>query len=419
MKDYLVLFLIIFISCEDERIVIIEDTGTLPKVCISVDEQHLWSPDSGLYVIGSNGKEMCGQIANYNQKWEFPASIKLIEHGEQLFDEKVGLRIKGGCSRSSSMKSIGIYWRGEYGNKKLSYPIFEESSINSYKRLFIRNSGNDFGETQIKDISINSIIKGYANIETQEYKQCVVYLNEEYWGIYNIREMLTKHYFAEHFGYGKENIDLLEGSELNPSADDGNTNDYMNNVANFILSNDLSNINNYNHIANLIDIESYIDYIIVNTYIGNRDWPQNNIKWWKDRTVVDSKWRWVLFDTDLSLELSRVERVWIGNLIGQPINEDEGLFFIFNNLLKNKAFIQIFLNRYLYFIENVFEEERVASLIIRNKNNINIEYNNFRAKWKVLNKSQWENEVEKMITFNIQRNQIMKKVIEKLQHDNN
>jgi hypothetical protein len=73
----------------------------------------------------------------------------------------------------------------------------------------------------------------------------------------------------------------------------------------------------------------------------------------------------------------------------------------------------------LYFIENVFEEERVASLIIRNKNNINIEYNNFRAKWKVLNKSQWENEVEKMITFNIQRNQIMKKVIEKLQHDNN
>ena len=91
MKDYLVLFLIIFISCEDESIVLIEDTGTLPIVCISIDEQHLWSPDSGLYLIGSNGKEMCGLIANYNQKWEFPASIKLIEHGEQLFDEKVGL----------------------------------------------------------------------------------------------------------------------------------------------------------------------------------------------------------------------------------------------------------------------------------------------------------------------------------------
>ena len=93
MKDYLVLFLIsfIFISCEDESIELIEDTGTLPKVCISIDEQYLWSPDSGLYLIGSNGKEMCGQIANYNQKWEFPANIKLFEHGEQLFDEKVGL----------------------------------------------------------------------------------------------------------------------------------------------------------------------------------------------------------------------------------------------------------------------------------------------------------------------------------------
>ena len=321
------------------------------------------------------------------------------------------------------MKSWGFYFRGEYGNNFLEYPVFQNRDESTYKRLMARSSGNDFGNTQILDISTVSIIRGHVDFEYQEYKQCVLYLNGSYWGIYNIREMLTKHYFEQYFGFPKENIDFLEGSELNPIADDGNVNSYNNNVLSFIENNDLSVQENYNFIANIIDISSYIDYIIVNTYIGNRDWPNTNIKWWKDRTSSISKWRWAMFDTDMSFQLGNKEYIWIGDLIGQPFPEYDpgaisGSFFIFNNLIKNDEFKERFLNRYLYLIENTFNKERVESLILENKNRIYTEYDNFHLKWPgTKNKTEWEKSVEDIIKFNNFRHDYLKNLIQQLKYD--
>ena len=423
MSIHRLLFIIILFlfSCEKQDVFSIIDQGYLPKIEITIDDYHLWSPDSGLYVIGINGAEMCGPIANYNQNWEFPASIKYIENNSTLFDEKIGLKIKGYCSRIKPMKSFGLYFRGEYGNPILNYPVFKNLNVSSYKRLFLRNAGSDFGYTHIKDISVVSIVKDYANFEYQEYNQCVVYLNNEYWGIYNLREMITPHYFQYHFGIPKDNIDLLEGSELTPIADDGSIDDYINNVVSFIQTHDLSNDNHYEHIANTIDVNSYIDYIIVNTYIGNWDWPHRNIKWWRDRTNDNSKWRWILFDTDAGFNLKRVENVWIGDLFGDAsaFHNDDGSFYLFNHLIKNRGFKQLFLNQYLYYIEHVFSQDRVRSLIKMNMATISPEYDNFRMKWNVLSKSDWENEIDNMITFNQQRVYIMEKIINQLIDENN
>ena len=412
-------------SCQKIELVTIKDSGTLPKLEITIDDYYLWSADSGLYVIGINGAEMCGPIANYNQKWEYPARVQYLENNSVVFDEQVGLRIKGYCSRINPMKSFGLYWRNEYNSPALNYPVFKNINISTYNRLFLRNSGSDYGQTHIKDISIVSIVKDYANIEYQEYCQTVVYLNTEYWGIYNIREMITPHYFENHFSIPKDNIDLLKvspgGSALHPIADNGEVSGYINNVLSFIQNNNLSNDDNYSHIANLIDIENYIDYVIINTYIGNWDWPGNNIKWWKDRTNNNSKWRWILYDTDAGFDLKRVESVWIGDLFGDstPFPEYEEAFYVFNNLIKNLGFKQQFLNRYLYFIETVFNKERVAALVNQNRNTIYSEYPNFQRKWNVLSVSEWTNEVDKMIIFNNQRYDIMRKIITTLIDENN
>ena len=124
-----------------------------------------------------------------------------------------------------------------------------------------------------------------------------------------------------------------------------------------------------------------------------------------------------MYDTDMSFFLDRVETVWIGNLIGDPY-PDEGSFYIFNKLISNVEFRDRFLNRYEYIIENVFDKDRVASLILNNKNRIDSEYDNFHAKWPgTNNKNKWENAVNDMIEFNNQRYDIMKKVIENLKND--
>ena len=77
------------------------------------------------------------------------------------------------------------------------------------------------------------------------------------------------------------------------------------------------------------------------------------------------------------------------------------------------------MDRYLYFIEHVFDQNRVESMIRQTKNTIDAEYSNFHAKWNVLNQSQWENEIQKMISFNTQRHQIMKSVITHLRNEGN
>lgn len=391
---------------------------SLPIIDLSIKEKYLWSADSGLFIIGSNGINGCdGMIANYNQKWEFPANITFTVDNKIEFNEDVGFKVKGNCTRSNSMKSIGIYWKKKWGNKNIEYPLFPASTVEKYKRLFLRNSGNDFGRTHIKDASITQIIKKSGNVDFQEYRPSVVYLNDEYWGIYNMREMITPNYFKYHYdGVDDDSVDLLEGSETNPRADDGTVSDYMIDIVSFINNNDLSQDVNYETIINRIEIDSYIDYIIIQTYIANKDWPIGNVKWWRDKTSENhAKWRWVVYDTDFSFRLKDLDVVWIGDLYGKPYDEGkEDGFFIFNNLIKNDKFRTKFLDRYQYFIDYIFEVHRVENIFSEVKKGIKDEYPNHQERWNTANERRWNNLIYDLIEFNDKRNDKMNKIIKSL-----
>tara|TARA_B100000902_G_scaffold13304_1_gene16191 strand:+ start:5311 stop:6546 length:1236 start_codon:yes stop_codon:yes gene_type:complete len=411
MKKHLLILIclsVLFITCKKESI-FLSDKGTLPIIKITLEEKYLWSPDSGIYLLD-----------DCFEKWEFPAIIEYSENEKTIFNDSIGLRIKGEASRGKSMKSFGVYWREKYGKKKLEYQVFPNTITSDFKRLFLRNSGNDFGKTHIKDASISMIYKDYANVEFQEYKPCVLYLNNEYWGIYNIREMMTPHHFDYHFNVNNNEVDLLERSELVPEIDNGSNEQWLD-IINFIQNNDLSDNDNYNILYDMIDIDSYIDYIIIQTYICNTDWPINNVKWWRERTSVDyTKWRWIVFDTDRAFEKNNIGQVWLGDLYGNYYNENkkEG-FYVFNNLINNSEFKIKFLERYLFFINTVFDKKRVENIILNNKERIKIEYSNHQIKWNTLDNNQWSESIDEMIEFNNKRNDIMKEIIKNLQDENN
>ena len=405
-------------SCEKENAIIRND-HKLPIVEIDIDEKYLWSPDSGLYVIGNNGVSTgCASSfpANYNMKWEFPAVVKYIPAGEDLpaFEEQVGFRIKGNCSREKAMKSIGLYWRSEYGNSSLRYPIFPGLNTARFKRLLLRNSGNDFGLTHLKDAAVIEVFKEFARVDFQEYQPSVLYLNGEYWGIHNIREMKTPHHFRYHYDVDDDLVDMLEGSPLSPEVDDGSRDGFLLEVIDFIENNDLAITENYLKIADRIDIGNLIDYIIIETYVCNRDWPVTNSKWWRENREggLYNKWRWIAFDFDLALSPKHVNDVWIGDLYGEPLNpEKEPGFFIFNNLIRNDAFTREFLSRYIFFIETVFDPDRVEDIIMRMKENLEEEYPRHQEKWHTLPKWLWESSVEKIVSVNRERNEIMREII--------
>jgi hypothetical protein len=191
----------------------------------------------------------------------------------------------------------------------------------------------------------------------------------------------------------------------------------MEEVIGFIESHDLSVEENYLEISERIDIGNIIDYFIIETYVNNRDWPVTNSRWWREDLEGSEygKWRWVAYDHDVAFTAKYVEEVWIGDLYGKP--HDPGKkpgFYIFNHLIRNDDFTREFLERYMFFIETVFEPGRVDRIVDELKENLEKEYPWHREKWYTLSPRQWENAVEKISRVNRERNGIMKDIISKL-----
>ena len=414
------IILIMCVACDEDNSPVRNDHD-LPVVEIDIDEKYLWSPDSGLYIIGNNGigsNCSCPVPANYNQDWEFPAVIRYTPAGESspAFAECVGFRIKGNCSREKALKSIGLYWRNEYGNSSLEYPLFPGSETIQFKRLLLRNSGSPVDMTLIKDAVIIQIIKDYARVDYQAYRPCVLYLNNEYWGIHILRELITPHHFKYHYNVDEDLVDLLEGSPLSPEIDDGSSDAFLHEVIDYIEQNDMMIMENYMTISKRIDIDNLIDYMIIETYVGNRDWPVTNTRWWREnREDGMNKWRWIACDHDAVFKSKYVKDVWIGDFYGASYDPDKNPgFYIFNNLIRNDSFTREFLIRYIFFLETVFDPDRVEMIVMNMKKELQKEYPAHQDKWNTLPAWQWESSIEKMVSVNRERNKIMKDIIYEL-----
>ena len=142
----------------------------------------------------------------------------------------------------------------------------------------------------MRDVLLTSLMED-SNLDIQAYRSVASYLNGEYWGLYNIREKINEHYLASLHNLDPDEINIVE---LNGEVIHGDNEAYLNMVS-FVSNNSLSSSENYQQIADQIDIDNYIQYQVAQIYYDNRDWPGNNIKFWQP---TGGKWRWILFDTD-------------------------------------------------------------------------------------------------------------------------
>jgi len=383
---------------------------TLPIVSLVTDEDNLFGYEEGIYVPGqiydiwkSNNKEVAQNEpvpTNYNQRgkeWEREAHIEVFEtNGKRVVAQNIGVRISGAYSRRNNCKSLKIYAREEYDDKEqIEYNLFKnlkknENSneyIEQFKRIKLRNSGSDFKYTLFKDALVHSIVEN-TSIATQAYRPSVLFINGEYWGIHNIRENLDEYYVESHYGVDKNNVIIIDDdtSEKRMYVNVGQENDIesYDNIIKFVQENDMSVQENYEYIKTKIDIENFIQYIVAQTYINNIDWPQNNVKVWRSRNIAsdlneenyeDGKWRWMLFDTDLSFndyKSIRLEYILNPNITLEHIPESEiwaytkdyeWSFILIQNLFKNEGFKNEFVDTFNYYLDTIFSPENVIEKI--------------------------------------------------------
>ena len=376
---------------------------SLPVVKISIGEKYLWSADSGLFVVV------------HPVLWEFPSQVMYIDEDDTIFDHTLGLRLKGNYSIHLPNRSMGLYWREEYGEKKINYNFFKNYNLYTFKRLKLRNGGTDAAQLLTKDAVLSKLIGELRNVEVANSRAVEVFINDHYWGLYNLRELINPRHFYYKYGLDYEQITILESYPKKPQVDDGDANEYLTTVLPFLESKDFSaNITVEKFFEQYMDKSSFIDYYASEIYLGNWDWPANNMKWWKSAESSYQKWQWIAHDLDMALEEKHIEHLWIGNFYKNTediVTHHQDGFFILDKLMENQQFRIDFFNRFLEIIDH-FSPEHFNIIAEYEMNQILEYYSNHQNQWDYyLTLSEWLTSQEKFKNLNQHRNKWIKPII--------
>lgn len=258
---------------------------------------------SNLY--GSNGI-----FDNFNSDWIKPAHAVYLKetNGHPLaFKSKVAMRMDGGAggSRSHAQHSFRLTFdHGALGEKTIEYPIIpDRENRTSYSDIYLRNGSNQWKILPYKDASQVRMMSEGTNNYYSAYRPVTVYVNGEYFGLYELREKFNTEYFEVHDGANRDSIELLSLSyfyNLVLRAVEGDVQNFWNSYAGFLGVNPGS-ATFMEEADQFFDMNHYTDYIISESWMGNTDWPHNNIKIYRsDKT--QGRWRFALIDLELAMQ---------------------------------------------------------------------------------------------------------------------
>jgi len=326
----------------------IDEQIDLPVISISSEYHNLWSYDFGIFQNSLKNREISISIEFFD------------EMGDSQFNVNAGMKLFGSTIYQLRQKPMSVSMKNKYGNDLIEEQVFQDKDIHSFQNLVLRNGGNDNGISFFRDAMITSLVAGKMDIDYQAFKPSVVFVNGEYWGIYNLREKMNEKYLASNHHVRHDNLDMLEN---NAEIMEGNAEDYLT-LLNYIENNDISDPAVYEYLKAQIDLSEYINYKIIKTYMGYWLADINN-KYWKIKDE-DGKWRWLLFDLEHSFgrhgsdacNVNTLEKI-SSNYEGLP----EWSTLLFRKLCDNQEFRSEFTQRFASLLNTALKPETVISVI--------------------------------------------------------
>jgi hypothetical protein len=369
------------------RTFIINKSTNLPVFSISTEPSLLFDPVTGIYMKGPNAETDSPYFgANFWEETEIPIHVDFFETNKQQYiNQDAALRISGNYSRANDQKSFVLKAYQRFGDNDFSHMFFPGKNITDFSQIVLRNSGGDFNYMHYRDGFIQKSMGSNTDMEYQDYRPAVVFINGEYWGILNIREKINEHFIKDNTGVNSDNVDLTEtwGDAL-----EGSNNIWqMQWMATHL---DMTNPFTFKSVADSFNLDNLIDYYALQIFISNWDWPQNNVKYWRDRTG-NRQWRMILWDTDLSLGLYDLNPVTfnaLSNVVDCADVTKNPVTDVFKNLLDNTAFRNQFVNRYADLMNSTFKPSELDVYLYAMKDSIDEEmvYHSLRWNgWKDIN----------------------------------
>ena len=381
-----------------------EPKSTLPIVSIAITPELLFDTEKGLFVKGKNANDSLWRKpgANFWSRKEVAINTEFFEPDSLCyFRGQTGMRLFGGMSRLFPQKSLTLVSRSRYGNKRIKHDVFGKEGFNKYKFLVLRNSGSDFGKTHFRDAFMTGLLEDW-DMERQDARPSQVYINGEYWGIYNIREKVNRYFLNGHFDIDKDSVDIIEHRMTTKR---GSSKHYVRTLK-YMLDNSMSNPTHYAYINSRIDVENFMDYQVAQIFFDNQD-AGGNIKFWRPQTE-GGKWRWILYDTDWGFGLHD-SKAYRNNSLefhtkpdGRNWPNPAWSTFILRKLLENSEFKREFINRFADRLNTTFSDTNIAMEIDKHEARLEGEIERHINRWR-LSEKYWNKQVDVLREFGEKR----------------
>lgn len=369
---------------------------TAPVVSVVANNADLMGADYGVYVKG-NGKGRPGRgqtdACNWNMDWERAVNFEYMVpdgnggYSETVVNQLVDFEMCGGWSRAWEPHSFKLKANKVYGPNNIDYQFFDSKPYNRHKSLQLRNGGNDsYTGCRFKDAALQEVIRRSGlYVDGQAWQPVHVFINGVYKHVLNMREPNNRHNAYSNYGIDTDYIDQFEMCPDSGYIQMSGTKDAFNLWLE--KSRLCADPSEYQFICDsLVDIDSYINYMAVEFYLGGNDWPQNNVKGF--RALKDDenghsagKFHFVIFDLDAALATTNSFNEFLGKEVytnDYPLYgiDANGAVFdsslpsmpiefvtIFKNMLQNPQFRKQFADAFCIVSGSVFDPDRCQSVI--------------------------------------------------------
>ena len=301
---------------------------------LSTNDEYLYDYDTGIFVEGITREEYKRDNprarieppspANFNwrgMEGERPVYVEAFEsNGDRVVAQAAGIRAHGGWSRATLQKSIRLIARNEYepGQGKFHFDFFPEDTVNDgfgtplgkYDQLILRNGANDRDFAMLRNETGYELARKAGLSVVSPVRPVAIFLNGEYYGFAWMQVRINAQYLQDIYSSPTRDFQIVGMGERWIASDDPDEIEAVEYLHSFYKKN-LRNDDVFSEFEKLIDIDHLLQYYALQTFLGNHDWPNNNLKLWRYTgeweeglaAELDGRWRYIFFDLDWILGL--------------------------------------------------------------------------------------------------------------------
>lgn len=331
-----------------------ESIRSLPVISLVGDPgKTFYEPDGVMAIVGGSyvdGVWTPSGPGSYNnptnRDLERPVSCEwLIPQDDGAFQIDCGLRVHGspymrpryvrqsGRWSGNGKFSLRLYFRGQYGASWLEQPLFAESNAERFKSIVLRAGHNDQSNPFIKDELLRRLHKDMGNAAALG-TMANLFINGEYKGYFNPTEHIKEEACQEWFD-SDQPWDVMTMNGIR----DGDTRSW-DAMMEFARTHNLDDPANYEQMGRLLDIPSFVDYLIIRLWPNDWDWPQNNWAAAAERSPT-GQWKFFVWDAEGTFEPSQLTL----NRFSELNSQSNANGILYRALKASRQFRQLFGDR--------------------------------------------------------------------------